>query len=274
MSLTKEAIEKLQETLVLGIGPRAVGVDDVPVVVVPTGYKLETLERLEPPRFIKQRVELETLGAFIGYVVDHCRPDTAVFVRVGELGAEFTAIMDYHGADGKAGRCAHVAAYTPQASSDWKAVLAVDRKVLEQEKFALFIEDNLKLFINPTPGSLLLEVVTNLHGKLDVSFTSIRRLNNGTVQLSYEEDMAMRGAGQFELPTMLKLAVPPFDGEAPYEVDARLRCKLSSRKVEFEIQCVRLADVVRDAVRIMVERMQTELVNNGAAVDVYRGRLV
>src|SRR5690606_11399767 len=88
-----------------------------------------------------------------------------------------------------------------------------------QTEFALFLEDNERVFQSPS-GADLLELVTTLEGKNNVRFNTAVRLSNGKAKLDYEEDVELRGGvgtGQIEVPTELICKIIPFEnGPEPY----------------------------------------------------------
>jgi len=67
--------------------------------------------------------------------------------------------------------------------SNWQSM---HTKPMEQEQFAIYLEDNIADIVEPS-GETLLQVALTLQTKTAVDFSSSKRLDNGQVQLTYTE---------------------------------------------------------------------------------------
>ena len=230
------------------------------VVLLPQGMSVVSLAPYLPPDFIKQNVALTHADSFLAYVKNFKSGATQIFAAVTDRGASFLAALDYHGGEASPDRVAHRATYTCQPTVEWQTWMGRDRKEMTQEDFALFLEENERLFLAPN-GAELLELITTLEGKSHVNFTSGVRLQSRSVRLTFEEDTDVRGGvgtGQIEIPQVLSLAIAPFEGEVPYSVKARLRYQITSRKLVFWYETITPHLIVRDAAKLIVERVSTE----------------
>jgi len=231
-----------------------------PVALLPQGMTVHSLAAYLPPAFIKQNVALTHADSFIAYVKRFKAKASQIFATVTNTGASFLAALDYHLAPEVADRVLHRATYACQHTVEWNTWMGKDRKEMNQEDFARFLEENERLFVAPN-GAELLELIATLEGKSHVNFTSGVRLQNSSVRLTFEEDVDLRGGvgtGQIEIPQLLSMAISPFEGEVPYAVRARLRYKITSRKLVFWYETITPHLIVRDAAKLIVERVSTE----------------
>jgi uncharacterized protein YfdQ (DUF2303 family) len=241
-----------------------------PVAMVPTGFSLTGLAQFLPPQFIRQTALLHHAESFVDYVNRFKGAGTVIFANVSDTGATFNAALDYHEGPNKPTRVLHSAKFACLPTAEWTTWMKTDKKEMSQETFAVFLEEHQRLFVAPT-GAELLELITTLEGKNHVNFTSGIRLQNGSSRLTFEEDADLRGgigSGQIEIPQRFSLALSPFEGEAPYSVSARLRYKIASRKLVFWYETITPHLIVRDAARIIVDR-----VKDGTKVQVMMGAI-
>src|SRR5215471_16817068 len=231
--------EPAVETLLKAGKAMALPVTDyggTPFVVVPKDYRVESLEKLLPaqfvaPQWVNQRVAFQDAGSFCDYVKQFKTFRTQIFGRVQDTGCSLEAVIDYH--TPKAGRVeasapertAHRATLVLEQTAEWKAWMAKDRQKMAQTEFALFIEENDRVFRSPG-GADLREMVLSLEGHCNARFNSAIRLQDGRVKISYEEDVEVRGSqgaatGHLELPGEFLCGIAPFEGMGPYEVRSR-----------------------------------------------------
>lgn len=241
----------------------------LPFVVVPEKYKIEKLAVL--PACVSQEVKLTDVESFVAYVNRFITPGTVLFARVTDAGCAITAHLDYHGASKLPALVqavewsTHRAALVCQATAEW--TLWMEHNGPEQKKdqtaFAMFLESNERLLVEPS-GADLLELITTLEGKSEVRFNSAVRLNNGKAKLEYEEDVDLRGStgtrqGNVEVPGVLTLALAPFEGMEPVPVRARLRYRIDGRKLSFWYETISPHIVVRDAAKAVLDGVRAQV---------------
>ena len=228
-----------------------------PVVIVPQHYRVEVLA--VPDEKIEQSVTLADVDSFAAYVNKFKTPGALLFATINDAGCSIAAHLDYHDAPFLEGTIfcptwsSHVARLACVPTKEWTTWMAHNgpQGKKDQTGFALFLEDNERLFREPT-GAELLELVSSLEGKSDVRFSSAVRLSNGKARLVYEEDVELRGntgsvSGSVDVPTQLVCAIAPFEGQSPYEVRSRLRYRIESRKLTFWYETMAPHLIVRDA---------------------------
>jgi uncharacterized protein YfdQ (DUF2303 family) len=144
-------------------------------------------------------------------------------------------------------------------TDEWKHWTSLDKQLVGQTDFAEHIEQGLKEIVEP-PAADMLELAQTFHAAQSASFRSATRLHNGITQVQYDEevDASAGRSKQLEIPQEFTLAIAPFVGEEPYRVTARLRYRLSSGNLKLGYQLVRPADVVRDCLSSIADRLTEE----------------
>lgn len=226
-------------------------------VIIPEGYQLLDLEEYKAhPRRTAKTVRIKEAGDFVRYVQRFKTDDTTVYADLERR--RFTAVIDHHGA-GKPGWCQHRATYDCPISGQWKTWIDRDGKTMTQTDFAAFIEDNLPDIIEPSSSDIL-TISRTLEAKKKVDFQSGVRLDNGEVQLTYNEEIkGTAGKGSLDIPETFKLGIPVFEGGERYELEARLRYRLNEGRLAMWFDLLRPARLLEDAFSQTLEKVQTEL---------------
>jgi uncharacterized protein YfdQ (DUF2303 family) len=204
-------------------------------------------------------VRVDDAASFIHYYAKHCDDASEVYVDIDA--GRFTAVLDAHEGnmdvagdpDGvPAARWGeHRLVLTMAQTDKWQRWTGIDRKMLPQERFADFIDDNRADIRKPSAADML-ELVQHFQTQTKVTFNSATVLSNGNRRLTFtEETSAGAGAKQnLEVPSMLELGIAPYDGSEPYEVHARFRYRVSGGDLLMGIWLDDADDVRRDAVKI------------------------
>jgi uncharacterized protein YfdQ (DUF2303 family) len=126
----------------------------------------------------------------------------------------------------------HRAVFQAELTPEFKRWLERDRKMMTQEDFAEFIEDNA---VDLPEATLLMEVAGTLQAKTDIQFRSARRLDNGQVQLGYTENINTTAGveGALTVPKEFKVGVRIFKNGGGYLLNARLKYRLGQGAVKF-----------------------------------------
>ena len=199
-------------------------------VLVPEGYHLQHLEPVDVLKgFIKNTPAFSEIGSFIAYVNEYKDVGTKIFGDVDNN--RLTAVLDYH-QKASVGRVSHAAVYTARLSNEWLAWESRHDRNQGQVEFAEFIEENSKTVQSPDAATLL-EIVTTLESKTDVTFQSKVKLNNGNQSLVFTENTEAKGAGGVNVPTEFILAIPIYRGGEGYQIKVFLRCDTRSGKAIF-----------------------------------------
>lgn len=222
-------------------------------MTVPEGTSLRSLkEFLPPPPRVKQQVELLSVDSFCGYLERYATPNSLIFAN--EPSAKYDCVLDYHPSNQSEtpsirGHADHVVAYTCPQSDPWKLWNNLNGQLFGQVEFAEFVEQNLKDIVTPSGGELM-QVALELRVHKTASFQSDIRLDNGQVQLRYEEEI--KGDTKQKdliIPIELKLALPVFVDGPRYELFARFRYSMTDGKLKMGFQLIRPKDVYNAAVK-------------------------
>lgn len=241
----------------------------VPYFVIPQDMKIANLEdlvnkQLQRPYSLEQAVTLTSEDSFVEYFNRFATETSTIFVNDAE--SHFVAILDYHDAPDLPKFKRHIAHYKCPKAKEFTSWIASNNKKMEQEEFALFIEENSNEILNPNPSEML-EIASTLKAKKDVEFSSGIRLDNGQVQFAYIETIQAQAGikGQFSIPEKITLAIAPFHKGHPYEIEARFRHRINSKGMFMWYTLIRP--------HIFVDHAFTEIVNR-VKEKMEKGKLV
>lgn len=208
------------------VKPEVVDVHGQPVLFVPDGFRLENLSGYLPsPSRLSQFVSLVTPKSFCDYVNLFGQADRSI-VFAQPKGASFVTVLDYHANPTAPSWNGHKASCVLQHTAAWKEWTAQNKQPMSQADFAQFLEDHIPDIAEPA-GAVLLEVARNFEAKKAVTFQSIQRISDGSVQFAFNEDVqGTPKAGAMKVPTEFTLVIAPFEGSEPETVVARLRYRI------------------------------------------------
>jgi uncharacterized protein YfdQ (DUF2303 family) len=222
--------------------------------VLPPGYQLQELTKAveaaaSNPNRKTGAVTLSDVASFTQYLKDQA-PLTSTYIYADPDSRRLTAILNDHGKEnGMPGWRDHRAVYTAEYSREFALWLKSDGVKMEQEEFAVFLEDNIADVVEPS-GEALLQVALTLQAKTEVNFKSHRRLDNGQVQFGYSENTSSTAGadGQLEIPREFTIGLRVFKNATEgYRIKARLKYRLGAGKLKFWYELDRPANVVEDA---------------------------
>lgn len=225
-----------------------------PFALVPGGVKLQDLEGLlAAPTRIRQAVNILDADTFIDYVNRYASSASVVFCD-GPEGRTFKAVLDYHQPD-QPSWGQHVAVYQCPISIEWGRWKSSDRKKMDQATFAEFFEDNIKDITVPegiptAPSAAdMLEISRTLEAKKNISFRQGTRLDNGQVQLTYNEQIDGQAGetGQLKIPEQFYIGVKPFLGGDAFCVAVRFRYRIQESRLVMWFELVRPDKVLEEA---------------------------
>lgn len=243
----------------------------LPLLLTPDGSVVASPALLAHP-LAPAEVSVQAPDSLVAYHERFGTPHTVLFVEDVPQ-PRLTLVIDYHAPtadDGTVGAYAwarHRAVYEPLLTPEWRTWTAMSGKRIDQVAFAQFLEDNLPDIASPA-GADILQVARTLEVKKDVAFRSSVRLDNGEVQLRYEEDIQGSAAkGQLSIPDHLVLGLQPFKGAAKYAITARFRYRLDGAAVKLGIELDRPHKVLEQAVTETLADVMAKL----ADVPVFHG---
>lgn len=224
--------------------------------VVPEDYELKSLENfaLNPDRK-RGIVIVGDADSFSRYFNAHASGHSQIYARINP--PRFVGVLNDHGTD-SAGWQDHRVAYDCPFSVEWKEWAGSDKKTMKQAEFADFIERNLPDIVEPT-GADMLEISRTLEAKKKVNFASGIRLANGQTELTYEEEIQGTSAkGKLQIPEIFKIGIAVLEGGEPYQVEARLRYRITDASLVMWYELVRSHKIIEDAVNAVWEHIGVE----------------
>lgn len=261
LEINESAIKQLGALTVAATNVRSVG--DAHFLILPPDYKhvdvTKVIEGAMPePHRKTGTVVLSDLNSFMQFVADQATTDNC-YIYAHPDTRTLVAVLNDHGQgnDGMPSWRDFRAVYTADLSREFLAWYQNDRKPLDQEAFAVFLEDNVADISEPS-GETMLQIALTLQAKTEVAFSSHRRLDNGQVQLTYTENIEARaGAGDIMIPREFALGLRLFKNGDGYKVRARLKYRLGAGKVKFWYELDRVENALEDAFKAYVEQART-----------------
>lgn len=232
--------------------------EGVPLINVPAGYSVESLERYLPaPARIRAVASLTTVESFCRYVGENKLGATRLFA---DLAARtVTAVIDYHGTTDEtdASWCSHRAALKCSQSLEWLTWMKLNKTALSQQQFAEHIEDNYLDIIEPDNATIL-EISTSLEARKEVKFRSGVNLSDGTIRFTYDEQQEGKGKGDIEVPQAFTLSIPIFEGDDPQSIKCRLRYRIKDGVLSFVYLIERPERLLSDAFKCVLSDIEVK----------------
>ena len=228
-------------------------------LVIPEGFKhidlSASMEKAgEYPNRKTGTVQLGDLSSFNVYVADQGEP-YETYIYADPDARTLTAVLNEHDkGDDHAGWRDFRAVYKAELSREFTNWLQYNKKPMEQEDFAIFLEDNIADVVEPS-GETLLQVALTLQAKTEVNFSSHKRLDNGQVQFAYSETVDARaGTGMIEIPREFTIGLRLFKNGDGYKIRARLKYRLGGGKLKFWYELDRADNAIEDAFQAYIDQ--------------------
>lgn len=225
---------------------------DATFAVLPEGYELRdvtaAIEKAAPQRNRAQGVVvLGDVDSLLAYCEDQ---DAAAYgyIYADPDGRSITAVFNDQRHPDFSGWRDHRAQFTAQLTPECKKWLEHDKKAMGQGEFAEFVEDNFA-DLNGQDAQTLLNVASTIQATTGINFSSARRLQDGQVQLTYNEVIdAKAGAdGALKIPQTFTLGLRIFKNGEGYKLTARLKYRLAGGGVKFWYELERPERAIEDA---------------------------
>lgn len=170
------------------------------------------------------RTVVRDAASFLAYWAKHHDDASEVYADVEQLSV--TAVLDAHAND-QARFGEHRLHLQLRRTKAWEEWLTLDGKLVDQDRFANFLEDHLPNLVEPDAATML-EIAQSIKASTKGEFQSSSRLQSGERKFSYTEDIkASAGAkGDLTIPEVFQIAVPPFEGATAYTMRARFKYRL------------------------------------------------
>ncbi len=241
-------------------------IEGVPFTLIGTGYSLALRpELLERPKRRTGTIAVADIDGF-------CRlfnkfkslygDEPLIFVDSdpqGKRPATFKAVMNYHGEKPDHGDFAIV--HTAQFSVEWNRWMAKNSQGMGHAAFVEHLEDVSDLIKQPL-GADLLKLIQSLEGTVKARFENALNLHNGSMKLTYNEDVDIRGVdqtaqrpGEMVVPAEITCAVAPFEFGDAYAMKNRVRYRVNQKQLSFSYEAIDPHLIIQDAVKGQISKI-------------------
>lgn len=155
------------------------------------------------------------------------------------------------------------AVFAPRPTPEWTAWLGSNTAVMDQLKFAHFLESKVGDLVEgdkmPTGGDVM-QFVLKLEDTRKVKYGSGVNLQNGMVQIEFIEDDAQGQKGKLDLFKQFQVGITPFYGADRYRLTAWLRYRIdrNTGAIAFHYELNRPDAILADATKAVVDAIRTE----------------
>lgn len=214
---------------------------DAREVTDPHGVALPTGSR------IIQQVEVQTLDSLVEYVNRFKTPNTILLADVEAN--RIVALLDFHRAAETAGLENPLADYVSHRvtlrlpfSVEWGIWTDAHGKLVDQQEFAQFIEENACDVAAPS-GADLLEVAQDIRLVRSADFRRAVRASGQMERFEFSETEEARTGAGIEVPARFELSLPVYFGHRDTELYAFLRFKKVENVLRLGVALNRSEDV-------------------------------
>jgi hypothetical protein len=213
----------------------------------PSGQGAYAVKQLTPefeiapkPAFVSGGPQVATTQSLVDYVNRFKTDNTVIFADLDR--AKIVACIDYHSEGSKAaGLRKHHAVLQLTHSKEWKTWNGVDEVMMEQKKFARFLEEH-KLDIMSPPGAALLEMVLDMEKGVQMRVAR-KMASAGSDRGQKGSEMMIDGT---ELPPVWLLNIPVYTGEPIVDVTAYARDEIDDGKLMVGFKLSKVETVIEN----------------------------
>jgi len=250
--------------------------------IVPKGCSLETHDLAKAKQKLADDVQVRATGrplrhtgnffvtdvdSFVVMVKRELVPETTIVTSHLE-NKNFNAIINFSEDGKKAGHGDRKIILELKQTSEFKRWFEYNRQRLSQTQLADFLEENLESIVDPPAGEII-QMISDLKVKKNAQYHSVIDTETGAQSLSYSEEK--RGEtqnGSLDFRGKFKIALVPFIGSQPYEIDCHLRFSIDSHVLSIFFSMINITKVLEHAfdlenekVKEAMEELKVEVVN-------------
>lgn len=254
-----KTLEMIQGMVLASSGIETLARRDRPAVLVPAGYQVEPLERLDDAPWRTRRIYRTTsLGAFLAYFCAASRSGSGSAVYVDPKRMQVEAIIDHDDGWGD-----HRAYLNLEPTAAYGALVTNDTRDMDQRQFLDFLIDwhpqitftgDGDESIDPGHAHHAIRHI-NVAAKAD---SGHREGDMGRAVSAFAE-IEVRAAGDHKLPALLHFRCHPYQGLEERSFVGRIRARISdkgpylsyrieAKESEYEVMGQELADQVQAGV--------------------------
>lgn len=230
-------------------------------LVIPADFKhIDLTGLIEKSKSVPSRklgtVVLSDLASFNAFASEQGAASNT-YIYADPDARTLTSVFNDHSKAAEAGWRDFRAVYKAELSREFDCWMKANKQPMDQETFAIFLEDNIADVSEPS-GETLLAIALTLQAKTEVNFSSQRRLDNGQVQLTYTENIEARAVGgSIEIPRDFVIGLRLFKNGEGYRIRARFKYRLMSGKVKFWYELDRAEDAIECAFKEYIDQARS-----------------
>ena len=236
------------------------GDTDNTMVLVPDGMQLVNVSDTLPkyPRFKHENRRLVDVASFIAYFNEQKSPFSRIFAQLSKPPYCFEGIIDYHATAGNTPNwCHHRVTLALDTTDQFKHWVDHSGATFSQDEFTEFLKDH-RFDITAPDNSQLLELIMHLEATRECRAEGSVRTNRG-MTLSYTEiTTAHRGDSVVEVPDMLTITVPMFQGGEEIAIQADFKFRIRDGRICFSYRLLNVERSIRAAVSAIRDRIAKE----------------
>lgn len=252
-------VQQFMALSAIALDPKQVG--EAWFAAVPKDYELRDItaqiEKAQPaPSRKRDTILLASIPSLMAYAADQAM-DEVGYIYADPDARTITAVFNDHKAADYAGWRDHRAIFKAEFTTEFGTWFGMDGKPFGQTEFAEFIESNFADLAD-ADAQTLLNVATTIQATTGIDFRSAKRLQDGQVQLTYQEIIdAKAGAdGALKIPQTFTLGLRVFKRGEGYKLKARLKYRLHSGNIKFWFELDRPERAIEDAFSGYVKELQ------------------
>lgn len=236
-------------------------------LIVPKGFDLK--ETSDPDRLAVHAaasVVVDAKQALIDYVNRFREPGSVLFADIDK--GEVRCVLDYHlasdGKDAATGARQHKASLKLRPSEEFQRWNAISGKIMTQEEFADFLEENANDIASPDPATMI-DLARDLSASIGGSFRSKVDLQSGDRVFSYSRETTVDET--IRVPKIIELQIPLYQGEEPMGLKMAFRYSVAGSGLKLGVEWRRV-----EYQRLALFQQIAFAVAEGTGVPVFIGR--
>ncbi|WPH64066.1 DUF2303 domain-containing protein [Vibrio phage vB_VpP_1] len=264
MSMTKEAIQHVQESANIPAIMKQMDHADAPLAVIPDSMSMKSLESyMENRNRFRASMATQSIDDFVAYCKKYDRENAECFVNADSMSAK--TVIDLGTVDQPL-HCDHTARVQLKPTALFKAVCNIHEERLSQKQLAEFIEDYKEYIVAFDKEGEVINTELAAQGIRAMTVKSSRELNSNVQDLGYSASAleSMDVSSQISTPAGFRFTCVPYNGLGERSFELRFSAitrgddlALSVRIKQFEAQQEEMAEEFKD---ILVDKLSDTLV--------------
>ncbi|KZX00103.1 hypothetical protein JL49_13510 [Pseudoalteromonas luteoviolacea] len=271
MSLSKEAVQHIQETANAAHFTEQLQDTNVPLALVPDSFKVQNLEMFMAVRSrLRLNFKTESINDFVAYSIEHGNDDSGCFIDSSTMSAE--TVFDI-GTTEVPLHQDHKAIVALKKTGPYKALLATSDDSLSQKTAAEFIEDWSDLItVSDMNGGDMAPAIAAQRLR-DLSIDSARQLNSKVEDFgaSMSAMDSIEAKNKDTLPNQITFKCEPYNGLGEFSFTVRVGILTGGDRPKISFRILRLESTQEEITERFKELLTTEF--KACLFKTYIGRV-